>query len=91
MTGMTCSDDGLLFAASPSMGCTSGHVIDPVAGTCVSTQEYFKTEYGLNLSSGLIIAKVSDDKTRYFGYQAGYGTGGLFNVTYLYLNLAPEK
>lgn len=91
MTGMTCSDDGLLFAASPSMGCTSGHVIDPVAGTCVSTQEYFKTEYGLNLSSGLIISKVSDDKTRYFGYQAGYGTGGLFSVTYLYLNLAPEK
>lgn len=91
MTGLTCSDDGLLFAASPSLGCTTGHVIDPEAGTCVTTEEWFKSEYGLNLSSGRMIYKVSDDMTRYFGTLAGYGNGGLFQVTYWYINLAPEK
>jgi hypothetical protein len=91
MVGLTCSDDGLLFTASPAMGCTTGHVIDPAAGTCVTTEEWFKSEYGLNLSSGRMIYKVSDDMTRYFGTLAGYGNGGLFSVTYWYINLAPEK
>lgn len=91
MVGLTCSNDGLLFTASPAMGCTTGHVIDPEAGTSVMTEEWFKSEYGLNLSSGRMIYKVSDDMTRYFGTLAGYGTGGLFSVTYWYLNLAPEK
>lgn len=91
MVGLTCSDDGLLFTASPAMGCTTGHVIDPEAGTSVMTEEWFKSEYGLNLSSGRMIYKVSDDMTRYFGTLAGYGNGGLFSVTHWYINLAPEK
>lgn len=90
MTGITCSDDGLLFAASPYMGCTVGHVIDPQSGTCITTEEYFKTEYGLNLSSGRMVYKVSDDKTRYFGTQARYTAAGLY-VTFWYLNLDPNK
>lgn len=90
MTGLTCSDDGLLFAASPHMGVSEGHVIDPEAGTCVTTKEWFKSEYGLNISSGRMIDYVSPDRQRFFGTQARMGVRGT-EYSFWYLNLNPEK
>lgn len=90
MTGLTCSDDGLLFAASPSMGISEGYVIDPESATSMTTSEWFKQEFDLNISSGRMVEQVSPDGQRFFGMQARMGIRGM-EYNFWYLNLNPEK
>lgn len=91
MSGSTCSDDGLLFAVSPIIGATDGYVIDPEAGTCMTTSEYLKNEFNLQLSSGKMVSKVSDNGKRFFGTMAHFGQGGMFQVDFWYLNMEPSE
>lgn len=86
MSGATCSNEGLLFAYSPAMQSTQGHVIDPVSGTCMTTAEWFKSEYGLNLSDGRMVGKVSDDGKVFFGTQSRMTVLGV-QYSFWYLNM----
>lgn len=90
MAGMTFSNLGTMFCASPTMGCSVGYVVDPESGSSVMMDEWFKSKYGLMIGSSRIVESVSSDSNIYFGIKAQFTTLGVQYTPWYYV-VDPEK
>lgn len=87
--GITCSNNGILFAGNPSIGgCTKGYATEEGNGSPVSISEWFKSEYGVDVMDDRMILQVTDNYV--YGYKASisYMTGGILTQYFCFI---PEK
>lgn len=85
MAGLTFSNDGTMFCASPAMGCSTGYVINSETGAVVLTCDWFKEKYGLLIDETRIVFSVSEDNNVYFGLKAQFTTLGISYIPWYYV------
>lgn len=76
-TGITATDNGLIFGATPAMGVTSGYVFNLNDDSAIPIDQWFMDNYGVHMSGDRMVTRVSSDGNVYFGYRphnAGMGT-----------------
>lgn len=76
-TGLSATNDGLIFGATPAGGVSAGYVFNVNDFSTVPIDDWFETNCGMNVSSDKMVLYVSGDKNIFFGYapvDTGMGT-----------------
>lgn len=86
MVGITASDNGDIFLATPTIGIFSGYVINNKENTEKPIDKWFMDEYGILMGSNRIIYSVSPDKNIFFGIKATPTINGNYYTTWYLVN-----
>lgn len=66
-TGMSVTNEGLVFGATPAMGVTSGTVYDFETKTSYALSDWMMQTYGVHLSDDRMVMGINDESNVIFG------------------------
>lgn len=83
VAGITITDEGTIFGATPSKGCSAGYVIDLASGFSVPLDQWFLEKYGVHLSYDRIVEYIGMDENIFFGWRTiDLGMGSVLKYWY---------